>query len=225
MRFIIPELAYEQPLARGVWRYERGGVPTGAIEHWRLNAARDGYHFLRVDLDARAARSGRSYIYHFVLDSDDKPLRLKYRLWQGNREVAGDVQLDADSILHTSGQGDGREEMEIHLPPGYQFWFPSSTALGWLARGRLDNEQAAFALVVDETVEAQLHVAPLVTTLYAQYEQFDTNRAVTMSFEDQQRTVRMNASGWPVRMARQDDLVAIETQLVKYKRITAPGVG
>ena len=69
MRFIIHELPYERPLLAGRLRYERDGQPTGAIEFWRLTDAVDGYRFLRVDLDARDAASGRSWLYHATLDA------------------------------------------------------------------------------------------------------------------------------------------------------------
>ena len=113
MRFIIPELPYEQPVARGVWRYERDGIPTGAIEQWRLSAAHEGYQFLRVDLDARSAPSGRSYLFHAVLDEDNQPVRLKFRLWQAASEIMGNVHLEGDAVLYTSGQGEDRSRLAV----------------------------------------------------------------------------------------------------------------
>ena len=53
MRFIVKEQDYEKPIGAGLMRYELDGVPTGAVEHWRLTEATEGYEVLRVDLDAR----------------------------------------------------------------------------------------------------------------------------------------------------------------------------
>ena len=76
MRFIIHELPYERPLLSGRLRYERDGVPSGAVESWRLTAAVDGYRFLRVDVDAREAPSGRSWLYHLTLNPAGLPDRV-----------------------------------------------------------------------------------------------------------------------------------------------------
>ncbi len=73
MRFIIHQLPYERPIVAGQLRYERDGAPTGAVEQYRLTAAVDGYRFLRVDLDARTAPSGRSTLYHLTLNPDGQP--------------------------------------------------------------------------------------------------------------------------------------------------------
>ena len=236
MRFIIPELPYEQPLAKGSWRYEQDGTPTGAVEQWRLSAAHDGYHFLRVDLDARAAPSGRSYLFHAVLDEMDRFVRLKYRLWQGNSEVMGNVHLEEDAVLFTSGQGEDRggnrggnriEEI-IAMPDGFKFWFPSSSALGFLARSQFDGRETAVTLVVSENDGDDFALLPLVTTVEKINPGFgpaqeDDQRPIRLYWEDQQRSIWLDSSGWPRRVARQDGLAAVETQLVNYQRINKPG--
>ena len=94
MRFIIHELPYEKPVAAGRFRYEQNSQATGAVEHWRLTTAVDDYHFVRVDLDARAATSGHTYLYHLVLNPAGRPERLHYRFWTTGVEVTGNILLD-----------------------------------------------------------------------------------------------------------------------------------
>ncbi len=226
MRFIIPELPYEQPIARGLWRYAQDGRATGAVEQWLLSTAHDGYHFLRVDLDARLAPSGRSYLFHAVLNEQDRPVRLKYRLWQGSSEVMGNVHLEETSVLFTSGQGDGRMEEMMPMPAGYKFWFPSSTALGLLAKLPFDGPETAVTLVVSESDGPAL--LPLVTTVEKQnpdseHTQGSSQGPVRLCWESQVREIWLDTSGQPQRMARQDGMTASETQLVHYQRISEPG--
>jgi hypothetical protein len=232
VRFIIPELPYEQPLAKGLWRYEQDGTPTGAVEHWRLSAAQDGYHFLRVDLDARSAPSGRSYLFHAVLDETERFVRLKYRLWQENSEVIGNVHLEEDAVLFTSGPGEDRggsriEEI-LNVPAHYKFWFPASTALGFLARSHFDNPATAVTLVVSDNKIDDFQLLPLVTTVERikpgiGSAQDPASSPIRLFWEDQQRAIWLDSFGWPRRVARQDGMEAVETQLVHYQRINKPG--
>ena len=97
MRFSIHELPYETPLAAGQWRYEQDGEPTGAVEAWRLTAAQDGWSIWRVELDARAAASGRSTLYHLLLDADGRPAQLRYRLWRGAAQTSGTARIASGS--------------------------------------------------------------------------------------------------------------------------------
>ena len=228
MRFIISELPYERPIARGLWRYSLDGRPTGAVEQWRLSAAHEGFQFLRVDLDARAAPSGRSYLYHLVLDEAGRPLRLKYRFWEGSHETVGNIRLEPDAVLQTAGRAESRQETILAVPAGYRFWFPACSALGLLAKVRRNGESAAvhLQLVEDESGGAELKLA---TTRLRQEERLltvtaeDVAMIVDLRWEGQQRTIGLNAAGWPVRMTRQDRLTAKESQFVAYQRITAPG--
>ena len=87
MRFLLREQAYEKPMAAGKLRYESSAGPTGAVEAWRLSAVEGDYRFLRVDLDAREAASGNSYIFHLTLNGQNRPERLQFRLWSAARRV------------------------------------------------------------------------------------------------------------------------------------------
>ena len=223
MRFIIHELPYEQPLAKGLWRYEQDGRATGAVEHWRLSTAHDGFYFMRIDLDARQAPSGRSYLYHLILDGDGRPVRLQYRLWYAQSETVGNVLLEANHVLITSGTGDGRFEELTRLPQGYQFWFPSSTVLGLVARNSF-TEAPALTLIPSAPDQEELALLPLVTTLRkTESSPSNDTQKMRLSWEDQWRKVWLNELGWPVRMERQDRLTAVEAQLVRYQRINTPG--
>ncbi len=121
----------------GEYRYELDGQPTGAVETWRLTAAAEGYQFLRVDLDARAAASGHTYLYHALVGPDGQVERLKFRFWtqaSGGLQVTGDVVLESDSVSATRTVNGKASEQVIDLPKGYRFWFPSVAGLhfaGW----------------------------------------------------------------------------------------------
>ena len=98
MRFIIQEQPREKILASGRYRFEQNGVPTGAVESWRLTAVADTYRFLRVDLDAREAASGHSYLYHAVVNAEERIERLKYRFWSDALTIVGDVVLEETAV-------------------------------------------------------------------------------------------------------------------------------
>ena len=124
MRFIIREQPYEKPIMAGEYRYELDGKTTGAVEKWRLTAAAEGYRFLRVDLDARAAASGHTYLYHALLNADGQVEWLKYRFWTqeaGGLQMTGDVILESDSVSATRTVNGKVSEQVLDLPTGYRF--------------------------------------------------------------------------------------------------------
>lgn len=232
MRFIIHELPYETPLVAGQWRYQRDGRPTGAVESWRLTAAPDGYRFLRVDLDARAAESGRSVLYHLTLDPQGKPVQLRYRLWTDGPEVTGTALFEAEDLILVTEQAGQRTEEVLALPPEAVFWFPASTALGLLAD--LPQARALPGVylqlpVKKETSGLELAQATVIVTSQPAEQRVIMGEALSLQsvsiwWEDQERRLWLDQSGQPLRMARQDGLAAEETQLISYqRRIKEPG--
>jgi hypothetical protein len=142
MRFLMREQTYERPLAAGQLRYERDGQPTGAVESWRWSAAATdagqgtpGYRILRVDLDARAAPSGHSYLYNLVQRENGRFEQLKYRFWANGMQLKGNVLLEDEEIIATREVNEVYVSEETAVLPGYRFWFPSSVGLGLLADG------------------------------------------------------------------------------------------
>ncbi len=135
MRFLVQEQPYERPLAAGQLRYERDGQPTGAVESWRWTQGTAGYQILRVDLDARAAPSGHSYIYHLVQQENGRFEQLKYRFWANGLQLSGNVLLEDAEIVATREVFEQYVTEETAVSPGYCFWFPSSVGLGLLADG------------------------------------------------------------------------------------------
>jgi hypothetical protein len=189
-----------------------------------LSAAHDGYHFLRVDLDARQAASGRSYLYHAVLDQARRPMRMKYRVWRGVDEVIGNVHLEEDAVLFSGSFGEHRFEELITVPEGYEFWFPSCIALGLLAMSQFTGNVTGVALVISDTQIDGPALMPLVTGLEKigarPEESLESGQGpVRLFWENQQRSNWLDSSGWPRRMIRQDGLLAVESQLVNYQRI------
>lgn len=233
MRFIIHEMPYEVPLTAGQWRYVLDGEATGAVEEWRLTEAVEGYRFMRVDLDARAAPSGRSYIYHLTLDEAGKPVQLKYRYWATGTEIIGTVLLEADAVIVTREGSSGRQEDVLMVPTGYVFWFPATAGLGLLA-GLMGHESRTAVLLQTATADPDLLMSPLLTEVSIDKTEAsmievmgkeESARGLTIRWEDQQRNLWVDEDGWPLRMKRDDGLTAVLTRAIKYQRITGPGAG
>lgn len=231
MRFIIHEMAYERPLTAGKWRYELDGQATGAVEEWRLSEALDGYRFLRVDLDARFAASGRSTIYHLTMDEKGLPVQLKYRFWISGLEIIGSVLLEQDAVLVTRETTKGRKEEIVDVPEGYAFWFPSTAGLSLLANAAGSSDQAAVTLR-SATENPALQMGPVRTLVSVQeaaavnLEVMGTQRAarpLTIMWADQQRRLWVDDNGWPLRMVRDDGLTAVTARSITTQRITKPG--
>ncbi len=219
MRFIVKEQRYEKPIAAGLLRYERDGRATGAVEHWRLTQAVDGYEILRVDLDARAAASGRSWLYHLVRRSDGRPERLNYRFWGDGREIRGTLLFAVTRAVN----GETFSE-EIELPAGYGFWFPSAVGLGLILDGgvgevtavTLNNQTAGpdtlatrrinvkRYLAITDQVEAEIAGQLLLVTPWVIF------------WEENMRLVSLDEHPWPVAVQRDDGLTAVETRYIWY---------
>lgn len=231
MRFIIHELPYEKPVAAGRLRYEQAGAATGAVETWRLTEAVDGYRFLRVDLDARAAASGHSYLYHLTVNPHGRTEQLKYRFWGNGLEITGQVVLEDDAVIATRDVNGRRYENVVDAPVDYAFWFPSSVGLGLLARhaaddrpttavslrADFDDPEVAFGTFTAE-VRLQTGGAGTLTVGGKAYEV----RPLTIRWDDETRTLWLDAHDWPLKMARGDGLTAVETRYIRYQRITTP---
>lgn len=231
MRFVIREQPYETPLASGVLEYEQDGRPTGAVERWRLSSAVDGYQFLRVDLDARQAESGRTYLYHLVLHKNGRPERLQYRFWNSGLQVAGHVLL-ADGTATASRIVNGqRFEEEITVSGQYAFWFPSSVGLSLLAS--LGKVGVATAIGLKAPSKAQQAMAEL-SDLFALYQadvpldfgdretlvivgQSHPVRPLSIRWADQSRTVWLDEHGAVLKMVRDDGLLAVAARYIRYK--------
>ena len=232
MRFIIHEMAYEKPLTAGKWKYLLDGQPTGAVEEWRLADALEGYRFLRVDLDARAAASRRSTLYHLTLDENGNPVQLKYRFWIDGLETIGAVLLEKDAVIVTRETTGGRQEEVLAVPAGYAFWFPATAGLSLLAKEAGHENQTAVTLLTAADDPALL-MSPLLTAVTVrEHEQVPVEvmgknemaRRMTVSWENQRRLLWIDEEGWPLRMERDDRLTAVIARRIKYQRITAPGV-
>jgi hypothetical protein len=212
MRFIIHEQPFEKPLATGQFRYERDGAATGAVETWRYTTASQGFRFLRVDLDARDAPSGHTYLYHAVLDENGRITRLQYRFWGDGWKIRGNVLLEEDSVVNTRLVNGVSFSEEEPFTSEDRFWFPAVSGLGLLAdllaegmvtavslRTDLDDPNTAFRLFT-----TPLHVAR-------------DEPQLTLRWENQIRTLWLDENGHPLRMERGDGLTAVATRHVQYR--------
>lgn len=220
MRFILREQGYERPVASGKLVYERDGQPTGALENWRLTEAVEGYRFLRVDLDARAAASGNSSLFHLTLNPQGQPERLLFRFFGTSGQVKGTVLFE-DHLLTVVRELPEQERQEDELVASY-FWFPSTVGLGLLAG--LAGEGQVVAVMLD----AAAHFAPRFVTLHYHEgqpeivelmgKQWDT-RPLTLAWADQTRTLWLDVYRQPLLMKRQDGLCGRETRYVRYQDV------
>jgi hypothetical protein len=219
MRFLIHELPYERPLLSGRLRYERDGRPTGAVESWRLSEAAEGYRFLRVDLDARAAQSGHSWLYHVTLRPDGRPEQIKARFWAAGHEVTTTVNRQGDEWF-AARQVDGVAYEDV--AHGGAFWFPAATGLA-LLRGCVD-ETRGVTLLMDTSDAARtlaLFATPVTIAIGAPVEERvgdETLAARTLSvgWGRNRRTVWYDDDGRPLRLWRDDGLTATAERLVRY---------
>ena len=210
MRFIIHEMGYETPLAAGKLRYMRDGQPTGAVESWRLTAAVEGYRFLRVDLDARAAESGHTYLYHATLNGNGRIEQLKYQFWDNQIKIVGNVVFEKDAVVGTRDVNNQRFEDVLEMPVGYQFWFPATQGLGLLTGAGEGTAVTLNTQFTEPSNAFQLKQWPV------KVEQMET--AVHITWDDQMRTLSLNEQGHIMKMERGDGLTAVETQLIEYAK-------
>jgi hypothetical protein len=220
MRFIIREQGFEKLLASGRLRYEREGQPTGTVEKWRLTAAAAGYRFLRVDLDAREAASGDSYLYHLAINPAGKPERLKFRFYGQQVQILGDVLLDQELVMASRNLNGRRVEDELKVESTYGFWFPSSVGIG-LVTSAAGDELSIPSVVLEKgnefaprLVEVQLRWGEKESLAVNQQE--IAVRPCTIGWDGQRRTVWLDDQGWPVRMVRADGLIAVEGAYIRY---------
>ena len=224
MRFIIHELPYERPLLAGRLRYERDGQdgssrPTGAVESWRLSQAADGYRFLRVDLDARAAPSGNSWLYHVTLGPDGRPEQVKARFWVAGHEVTTTIDRQEDEWL-AARRVDGAAYEDVAR--GGAFWFPAAAGLA-LLRGCVD-ETGGVTLLMDTSDAARilaLCATPVTIALGAPVEEQVGDetlaaRTLLVAWGRNRRTVWLDDDGRPLRLWRDDGLTAVAERLIRY---------
>ncbi len=220
MRTIIHEQPYERPLSAGRLRYERDGVPTGAVESWRLTNAVDGFRFLRVDLDAREAASGRSWLYHVTLNPVGRPEQIKYRFWGDGQEASGTAVWDQGEIV-AAREVNGTAWQDTAR--GAAFWFPAGTGLALLAwsagetRGvtiETDTSDPARLMALNETpvaIEWGESAAEPVADEHLPV------KPLTVAWRDQRRTVWLDPENRPLRLRRDDGLTAVAERLVRYR--------
>jgi hypothetical protein len=229
MRFIIHEQPYEKPIMAGEYRYEWDGQPTGAVETWRLTAAAEGYQFLRVDLDARAAASGHTYLYHALVNAAGQVERLKFRFWteaSGGLQVAGDIVLEETAVSSTRTINGKASDQVIHLPKGYRFWFPSVVGLhfaGWRGNepktavtlnSKVGDENTLAVQVVD--FEYFMMITDFMEMTAAGKVYKYTPCKLSWGDGNWRIIQRDWENGWPLGMMRDDGLTAVVSRCIRY---------
>jgi hypothetical protein len=224
MRFIIHEQPFEKPLAAGLLRYEQDGRPTGTVEHWRLTEAAEGYRFFRVDLDARDAASGDSYLYHLVLSPDNRPERLKFRFYNPRTMISGDLLIEDSMMTLIRDINDEHFEESAEIDSQTLFWYPSAMGLGLLAYCHPDPLPAGTfpAVTLDKAADFALNrvnvtLQPGEQETLAVAQQTVAVRPLSIRWQDQSRTLWLNPHKRPVKMVRDDGLTAVEMHHIHYE--------
>jgi hypothetical protein len=223
MRSLIHEMDFEKPLRAGQLQYERNGQPTGTVESWRLTAAVDDYRFLRVDLDARGAASGLTYLYHLVLSPDGRPERLKYRVYGPDREVIGDLLFTGEALV-SSREVDGRRfEEERSFGSGCLFWFPSVVALALAAGSAGSDGGDRAAVLLHQAADFGLQTVTVRLKVGEEEDLVREGRNVptwpySIRWPGEERTVWLDRQGWPMKMIRGDGLAAVEKVYIDYRQ-------
>ncbi len=222
MRFLVKEQRYEKQIGSGQFRYELDGQPTGAVETWRLNAALDGYEVLRVDLDARQAASGHSYLYHLVRQANGRPERLAYRFWGYDLEIEGTLLFAETNITGTRAVNGRTFPEDLNITPNIGFWFPSAIGLGLAA-----NMESGTAVTLNNTIggeetltltQIEMNVSPRMTDVVeiAVAGKLVQTTAWQIQWSNAMRFIMKDAQGWPLRMERDDGLTAVEIRYIWY---------
>jgi hypothetical protein len=218
MRFIIHEQPYERPLLSGRLRYMRDGAPMGAVETWRLTAAPDGYRFLRIDMDARAAPSGHSLLYHLTLNPAGRPEQLKYRFWGYGHEVSGSAVWEGDEVI-ARRRVNGLTFEDVAC--GVAFWLPSGAGLSLLAQSA--GETRGIRMTIDPDPSALMAFVETPVTIEwgaAAEEQFGAEllsiQPLHVTWGDQRRAVWLDDDRRPLRVWRDDGLTAVAERLIRY---------
>lgn len=209
MRLLLNEQAYETPVASGLFRYERDGQPTGALEHWRLTQSPHGDTIARVDLDGRAS-SGDSYLYHWVCDPTGALVNLRFRFFNAAWQVSGQVLFEANSLT-LSRVVNGRKWIETQdWSPTVPFLAPSTLGLK-LVWDRLADSAECFTLTTTRRDHARYFFALHSAYFYRRTLPEAVKR---LEWDDQSRDLWFDSNGWLTRMRRQDGLTAVAAQLL-----------
>ena len=236
MRFIIHEQPYEKPIASGEFRYYLNTEPTGAVESWRLTTAADDFTFLRVDLDARAAESGHTYLYHAVLNRVGNIERLKYRFWDktNHLQVIGDVVVEATAVTSTHTINSKTNAAVLNMSNDFGVWFPSVIGLGFAVRLKGQNPIATVTL--NNQIGKPDSLAPIKIDINRKFLHTDHHEETIagqtmqvknwqLNWKSNERLITTDENGWPLRLDREaintdGRLTAVATRLIHTQRIT-----
>ncbi len=193
MRYVLKTQPYEKNIAAGSFRYERGGVPTGVIEHWSLSHALDGYKFFRVDVDGRELKTdGYSTLYNVVLNPSMQPENGKFRHFttaptaaENGLRLKGQIVFDDDVVYVSREYDDERFEDEFNAPVGLSL----PVAARWLST---DQPSQLFTLDLTKKFAPQI-------------------------VEGGPEILETAESGFPIKVKFSDGVIAVSTRLAIYR--------
>jgi hypothetical protein len=169
-------------------------------------------------MDARAAASGHSHLYHLTLNPAGRPEQLKYRFWGDGHEVGGSAVWEGDEVI-ARRQVDGATFEDVAR--GAAFWLPSGAGLSLLAHSA--GETRGIRMTIDAAPAALMALVETPVTIEwgeAAVEQVGGEllsvRPLRVAWGDQRRAVWLDNEGRPLRVWRDDGLTAVAERLVRY---------
>lgn len=221
MRFLVHEKSYETPRAAGSFRYTVGDTPLGITESWRITAVGDDHTIVRIDFDMRPVY-GYTYLYHLILNADQQPDRLVYRLLDDThrREVAGNLLFEEATVIHRQTIDDQTTTTEHPKQP---LLIPTAVGLSLLAL-----EQPPTALSLDRFAgDTAMTIAPVAITYQPQRTRnlipvkagatTFTTTTLGITWGKHSYQIWRDKSGYPVKLTQQDSFTAIDTRPVRIK--------
>lgn len=221
MRFLIREQEFETPLASGSFRYEKKGIPTGVVENWRWSKVMNDYTFLRIDLDKRKSDREESILFHLLLNPLGEPERIKARLLSMESTMLSDISIQEESAFITGEVNGKRVEDEKTWKRKTVFWFRTVLGFGLLVRTPSEAKELLGMEFNFSTLGLRNQTIAISKTgktevLDMGHQKF-VARPYLISLDDQSKQIWLDDDDWPIRMDFGNNLMAIDTQPIRYQ--------
>jgi len=227
MRFLIREMEYEKPVASGSLRYEQDGNPTGLVEAWRFSSALDGFHFLRVDMDANNPRNQETLLVHVLLNPDREMERMKFRYFESQIEISGDMQFNHDVItlnrivLDKFQKTEQRQLDEIPRKAGTVFSVPPTAVLSLATSLVLEDDRVPMITLDRESSFAmQEDTASFAWTMEEEraiLRNVIAVRQCSICWRMKETRLWLDKTYWPVSASFSSGLSAVEIAYWRYQ--------
>ena len=220
MRFIIREQDSERLLAAGLFSYQRNGLLTGVTEEWRLTDVLSRYQIFRADLDARESKGEKSTLFHMVLNSENRPERLKIRFFSPVSQGWADLIIGDNIITLTQEIGHQRWETEAPYDDKSGFLFSSAAWLGyWMSHQ--GSKVASRILHLSQEDKFELVERPIAVQRQEGLPMIIGGQSIpvelfTVTLSDKKQNVWLDKFGLTIKAVIGYDLTAVETRYIRH---------